>query len=219
MDIEEQPRFGVGLQGNMVVRDVAQTALSFAQHRLRLFARSEPDMWRAVARRLLDELAMIALERMQAEQAQRRELEEHRELLTARLATFSRRGAGADSFLGEAGAHVSHEESAELLKKLSANETRMAALGCPTETLDRQLDYLAEVLAEPMRFVQVEWRSQCLDSMNVVVDCSQGERVEFGLLTLDRTPPMRRAFLPVRVDRALIGEGRKLKLENAERWL
>lgn len=219
MDIEERPHFGVGLQGDLMVRDVAQTTLSFSNHRLRLFARNEQEMWRAVARRLLDELAIIALEHMQTEQAERRELEEHRNLLSARLATFTRRGAGADSFLGEAGALVSTEESAELLEKLSANETQLAALGCPTETLDRQLDYLAEVLADPMRFVGIDWRRQCVDSMNVIVDSARGEEIEFGILNLDRHPPIRRAFLPVRIERALIGEGRKLRLENAERWL
>lgn len=219
MEIEEQPRFGVGMQGNMVVRDMAQTALSFSQHRLRLFARNEQELWRSVARRLLDELALIALEHMQAEHAQRRELEEHRNLLTARLATFTRRGAGVDSFLGEAGVLVGSEESNALLQKLEDNENALAALGCPTETLDRQLDYLAEVLAEPMRFIQIEHRRLHLDSMNVVVDARNGESVEFGVVCFERHPPQRRAFLPVRVDRALIGEGRKLRLENAERWL
>lgn len=219
MEYEEQARFGVGLQGDLMVRDVAQTALSFSQHRLRLFARSEAELRRGIARRLLDELALIALEHMQAEQAERKELEEHRNLLSARLATFSQRGAGADSFLGEAGSLVSNEESARLLEKLSANETQLAALGSPSETLDRQLDYLAEVLAEPMRFIQLEHRQAHVDSMNMLATEKTGEAIEFGIASFDRHPPQRRAFLPLRVDRALLGEGRKLKLDNAERWL
>ncbi|MBS1209733.1 MAG: hypothetical protein H6R19_2131 [Proteobacteria bacterium] len=219
MDIEEQQRFGVGMQGDMVVRDVAQSALSFSHHRLRLFARSETDLRRSIARRMLDELALIALDRMQDEQSQRRELAEHRNLLAARLSTFAQRGAGAESFLGEAGAMVSDEESSVLLRRLEENETQLAALGCPTETLDHQLDYLAEVLAEPMRFIQMEYRQQYLDSMNMIVDEHSGERIEFCIASVVRQPPKRRAFLPVRIDRALIGEGRKLHLDNAERWL
>lgn len=219
MDFEEQTRFGIGLQGEMVVRDVAQTALSFSEHRLRLFARNEQELRRAISRRLLDELALIALEHMQAEHEQRRELEEHHQLLQARLATFARRGAGADSFLGSAGAGVSDAESAALLRELEQNETRLAALGSPIETLDRQLDYLAEVLAEPMRFVHIEHRQLHLDSMNVIVDARSGEAVEFGVISFARQPPQRRAFLPVKVDRSLIGEGRTLRLDNAERWL
>lgn len=219
MQYQEQTRFGVGLQGEMMVRDVAQTVLSFSQHALRLFARSEAELRRGIARRLLDELALIALEHMQAEQAERKELEEHRNLLSARLATFNQRGTGADSFLGEAGALVSAEESALLLTKLSDNETQLAALGSPSETLDRQLDYLAEVLAEPMRFIQLEHRHTHIDSMNVLATESTGEAIDFGIATFDRHPPERRAFIPLRIDRALLGEGRKLKLDNAERWL
>jgi hypothetical protein len=219
MEFEEQARFGIGLQGEMVVRDVAQTTLSFSQHRLRLFARNEAELARAISRRLLDELAMIALERMHAEQGQRRELEEHHQLLHARLSTFAQRGAGADSFLGEAGAQISDAESHALLRKLEENETRLAALGSPAETLDRQLDYLAQVLAEPMRFIQIERRTLHVDSLNVIVEAQAGDEIEFGIASFDRQPPQRRAFLPVRVDRSLIGEGRKLRLENAERWL
>ncbi|GAB2877909.1 hypothetical protein GCM10027046_02290 [Uliginosibacterium flavum] len=223
MEIDEQQRFGVGLQGEMMVRDVAHVTLSFSHHRLRLFANSEAGLWQSVSRRMLDELSLIALEHMQAEQSLRKELAEHRDLLSARLATFTRRGAGIDSFLSEAGTQVSPQESADLLHKLEENEARLEELGCPTEMLDRQLDYLAEVLAEPMRFIQLERCQPHLDSMNVVLsgnsETASGEQIEYNLVTFDRHPPQRRAFLPVRVDRALLGEARKLKLDNAERWL
>lgn len=223
MEIDEQQRFGVGLQGDMMVRDVAHVTLSFSHHRLRLFASSEAGLWQSMSRRMLDELSLIALEHMQAEQSLRKELAEHRNLLSARLATFTRRGAGFDSFLGEAGTQVSPHESADLLQKLEENETRLGELGCPTEMLDRQLDYLAEVLAEPMRFIQMEHRQPRLDSMNVVLndngDAAGGEQIEYSLVTFNRHPPERRAFVPVRVDRAMLGEVRKLKLDNAERWL
>lgn len=219
MEFVEQRRFGVGLQGDLTVRDIAQTALSFSQHRLRLFAGDEQGLWRHMARRMLDELALIALEHMQAEQAQRRELEEHRSLLSARLATFSQRGAGADSFLGEAGSLITDEESDALLRQLDENEAQLGKLGCSTETLDHQLDYLAEVLAEPMNFVRIERKQIYLDSMNILVAPPAGDAIDFGIASFDRHPPQRRAFLPVRVDPALIGQGRRLKLDKAERWL
>jgi len=219
MDFAEQRRLGTGMQGQVLVRDVARTALSFSHHRMRLFAHSEDELARAFSRRLFDELALIALERMQTEVEARRELEEDRLLLGARLNTFNQRGMGADSFLGEAGASLSPEDSARLLHQLEENETRLAALGCPSESLDRQLDYLAEVLAEPMEYVSVERRQIYLDSMNSMVDSTQGELVEFGVVTFRRQQPLARAFLPLIVDRSLIGEGRKLTLEGAERWL
>lgn len=219
MEYQENNRFGVGMQGEMVVRDVAQTALSFREPRLRLFARTEQELWRGVARRLLDELAVTALEHMETEQTQRRELAEHRELISARLATFRQRGAGADSFLGGDGVLVSNEESRALLQKLEDNESQLAALGGSEDALERQLGYLLEVLAEPTRHLQIERRVVRLDSMNVVCEDQSGEEVEFGVVSFTRQHPQRRAFLPLRVDRGLIGEGRKLKLDSAERWL
>ncbi|MDO6386272.1 hypothetical protein [Uliginosibacterium sp. 31-12] len=219
MEYEENRHFGVGMQGQMVVRDVAQTALSFRQPRLRLFARTEQDLWRSVARRLLDELAVTALEHMEGEQAQRRELAEQRQLISARLATFRQRGAGADSFLGGDGLLVSNDDSHALLQKLEENEAELAALGGSEDLLERQLGYLVEVLTEPAKHLQIERRTVRLDSMNVVCEGHSGEEVEFGVVSFTRQLPQRRAFLPLRVDRSLIGEGRKLKLDSAERWL
>lgn len=219
MDMHEQKHFGVGLQGDTMVRDVAQTTLNFEQPRLRMFAATEEELIRSMFRRLLDELAIIALERMQAEQDERRELEEHRSLLSARLATFRQRGAGVDSFLGQAGDTLSESESGQLLKQLEENETRLAALGSPSETLDRQLDYLAEVLAEPMRFIKVELRHPHINNMNIVVAEGKGTEIEFTHVSVARTPPRNHVLVPLCVDPALIGNGRTLLLDNAERWL
>lgn len=219
MELNEQKHFGVGLQGDTMVRDVAQTTLNFAQPRLRMFAATEEELIHSMSRRLLDELAIIALERMQTEQDERRELEEHRSLLSARLATFRQRGAGVDSFLGAAGDSLSESESSQLLKQLELNETRLAALGSPSETLDRQLDYLAEILAEPMRFIQVELRHPHINNMNIVVGEDKGTEIEFTYVSVARTPPRNHVLVPLCVDPALVGSGRTLLLDNAERWL
>lgn len=221
MQFEEQHRFGTAMQGSMMVREVARTAYSFSQHRLRLFAADEATLRRSVARRLLDELALIALATMQTEQEERRELENNRHLLTSRLTTFKRRGAGMQSFLSDEGEGEASEESSHLLHQLEINETKLAALGNTSEALERQLDYLAQVLAEPMRYISLERRSVALDAMNMVVDAGQGEVVEFCVATAEHHPPWRRAFLPVRIDRALLGSGeqRKMRLDQAERWI
>lgn len=221
MQFEEQQRFGTAMQGSMMVREVARTAYSFSEHRLRLFAADESSLRRSVARRLLDELALIALATMQTEHEERRELENNRHLLTTRLATFKRRGTGMQSFLGDEGEAEPCEESSQLLRQLEINETRLAALGNTSEALARQLDYLAQVLAEPMRYISLARRTVALDNMNMVVDAGQGETVEFCIATAEHHPPWRRAFLPVRIDRALLGSGeqRKMRLDQAERWI
>jgi hypothetical protein len=217
MQLTEQTRFGTDMQGSMLIRDVAQKALSFSNHQLPLFAHSDKDLFRSITRRMLDELALLALELMHAEQAERRELEEHRQLLSARLSTFHRRGAGLDVFIDKPDSAVSPAESAELLRQLEQNETRLASLGSPAETLDRQLDYLAQVLAEPMRFIRFALRREHVDSMNIISE--SGEEIEFGIVTVERPSPQQRVFMPLIIDHALVGDGRRLQLDNAERWL
>lgn len=219
-DIAERKRLGITVRGGMVVRDVAQTTLNFDNHRLRLFGHSKDDLWQAISRRLLDEMALVALGRMQGEQAVRRELENSRTLLTSRLAVFERRGTGMSSFLGEAGQTTATEESRELLRQLEINEQQLAQLCGASEMLDRQLEYLCEVLIEPAGHVSMLRRTVRLDSMNVVqTRDADGTDVEFNVVRVERQPDVIHAMIPVKVDRRVIREIPPMTLDEAEKLI
>lgn len=223
-EVEERRRLGIALQGGMVVRDVAQTTLNFTNHRLRLFGHSRDDLWQAVSRRLLDEMALVALCRMQGEQAARRELEHSRTLLTSRLAVFEQRGTGMDSFLGESGQTGTRDESRELLHQLEINEQQLAQLGTPGDALGRQLDYLCEVLSVPEQHVSFLCRKVRLNSMNVVQNGDgdgdgEGDEIEFNVVRIERQPDRVHAMIPVCVDRRVIRDIPAMTLDEAEKLI
>lgn len=225
-EVEERRRFGIVVQGGVMVHDVAQVTLNFTNHQLRIFGHSEDDLWQSIARRVLDELAVAALARMEAEQRTRKELENSRNLLNARLAVFGRRGTGVDSFLGEAGGDVAHEESRALLHELEQNETLLAGLGSAEDWLERQFAYLEEVLVDPAGQLSVSRREVRLDAMNVVqpeslagADGGSGEAVAFNVVCVARQPERTHAMIPVLVDRKVIRELPPMSLDEAERWI
>lgn len=219
-EMEERKRLGIAIHEGMVVRDVAQITLNFTNHRLRLFGHSEHDLRQAVARRMLDELAMVALEQMQQERTMRKDLENSRALLEARRVVFEQRGIGVESFVSGAGHATASSESRGLLQQLEDNEQQLAALGGATDALERQLDYLCEVLMEPDEHISMERRQVRLDSMNVVVNAATaGEAVEFNVVRAERQAHIQHAMVPVQVDRHVIHELPRMSLDEAERLI
>lgn len=215
MAIHEQTVLGMALKGEMVQRDVAQTTVSFSDHRIRLFGNSEGHLWHAIARRLVDEFALTALARMQSEQQDRKSLETDTALLRARLRTFERRGAGVGSFLGEQGTQGS-SDTRKLLHQLEANERKLKAMGCSSGGLERQLDVLREVFSAPAALIEVTQCTVRLDAMNRVVTAAQdGCDITYNRVRVKREDaPVERAFVPVRVQRCLPAEA-GLQLDRA----
>jgi hypothetical protein len=220
-DIEERKRLGMMVQNGVMMRDVAQTTLNFTNHRLRLFGHSREALWEAISQRVLDELAMVALDLMQSEQATRKELENSRVLLTARLSMFERRGTGVAPFFGESRDTGASLESHDLLRQLDDNEQQLACLGGAEDALQRQLDYLCNVLADPGRHISMWRRDERLDSMNVVLSAndSAGEDVAFNVVRVEREPQTLHALIPVCVDRKAIHEPPRMSLDEAERLI
>lgn len=219
MAVREQEVLGLALQGEMVQRDVAQTTLGFSEHRIRLFGESPQALWRAVARRLVDELAMIALTRINAERDKRKSLETDTALLRARLRTFERRGTGVDAMLDASPASAT--DTRKLLHQLERNERQLHAMGGSDTQLERELEVLHEVFADPARLIEVAARRLYVDDMNRVRpgDDRNGTPIEYVLVRVRRTGTVaERAFLPVRVSRHLPQET-GLRLDEASALL
>lgn len=221
MKVNTQRVLGMALNGEVVQRDVVQTTLSFSDHRLRLVSESPHALWRAIVRRLLDEFAVVALTRMQAEQQNRKSLETDSALLRARLRTFERRGAGIDSFLADTPGAGS-TEARKLLHQLEDNERKLNAHGGSVSLLERQLELLREVLLMPAESLEIERRQHRVDSMNRVLrdDEPDGALVEYDFVRIKRIDQnVERAFLPVRVPRPVGGPCEQLRFDEAERLL
>jgi hypothetical protein len=204
MELTERHILGVAQEGETLRRDVPQTTVSFSDHQVRMCGRTDAELRSEIVQRLLDQLALEGLARTAADKSRRDELERERALLKTRLQLLERQGTGIRAVLGS-DATADPGELARLKAEVEENERHLADLGLRAEALDRALDHVRAVFAEPERHLYVSTRRLRLDRMNVVLDehsTQAGDDFAFQVARLPTTPPRVRAFSLVRFARA-----------------
>src|SRR5205823_1961244 len=96
-------------------------------------------------------------------------------------------------------------ELARLETEVEQNERDLAGLGLREDALDRALEHVRTVFAQPGRHLYVSTRRVRLDRMNVVLDQHSklaADDFTFRIARLPTTPPRVRAFSLIRVARA-----------------
>lgn len=140
MEQQDRQVFGIEYEGDMLRRDVAQTTVSFAGHRLLDPAGAEEETRRLLKRRAFDHLLALALARMAGAHAERTELEHERYLLRRKSTALA---AGRWGFDAESGAppdpHALQQQLAEI-------EAQLKDLGAGPGLLQVHLDYVVDVL-------------------------------------------------------------------------
>lgn len=220
MEMVERQTLGVVMEGEVIRRDVLQTSVSFGDHRVRICGRTEPDLRQEIERRIIDQLALAGLALAAADQSRRDMLEQERALLKTRLRLLERQGTGMRAALG-GDAVVGQTELSRLQAQLEENTRNLNNVGIRTEVLDRTLERLREVLAEPAQHIYVTSKHLRLDRMNIVLAANSpqaGEDIEFQIARIPDNPPQMRAFALVRVPRAVM-RPRELLLDEAARGL
>ncbi len=220
MSFSEQQVFGLALQGEVVQRDVAQTSVSFSDHRAHLCGRDEARLNRVIGAQAFEYLLAQALAEIGADRAERRELEANRSLIRARLRLLQQQGPGLGSMFG--GPPAARGEQARLEAELLENERQMAALGSSESALEMELECLREVLENPQRYVHFEQKQLRLTAMNVVTEKTSGElaaEVDFHVAELNGDPPVRRAFVVARVERSELPAASRINFDAAARYL
>lgn len=188
----EKHKFGVAQVGDKTLTDVAQTTVSFSQHRFLEPAPTAEACRRALKRRAFDLLLSIALAKLSERKLARTELGSRRAVLRSKLAILQR---GADF----AGHHPSAQERSQLQTKLVDIEAQLAAHGPVDRLLDADLDAIAGVLANAEQHIWLQAQSLNLDKFYVThdqpvasvpqLDCrdlctSTGQRLMLQLVTL-----------------------------------
>ena len=221
MSFNEQRVFGMALQGDLVQRDVAQTSVSFSDHRAHLCGRDESRLRRAVGTQAFEYLLAQALAEIGEERVERQELEANRSLLRSRLRLLRQQGPGLGSMFGSSSPAPSSEQ-ARLEAELLENERHLAAIGGSESVLEMELDNLREVLENPQRYLRVERRHLRLNPMNIIVERENGEPVvdlDLHLADLSGATPVRRAVVVARVGREQMAPAPTLNLADAARYL
>lgn len=224
MTMTERLKLGAAQEGDNMRGDVMQKTVSFSDHRVRICGRTEADLREEIVRRGVDQLGLEGLARIAAGKTRRDQLEHERALLKTRLQLLERQGAGMRSMLGNGNAHSDLTEPgkyARLQEQLAENERNLRSLGVRTEALERELDQLCEVLANPGTHLYIESRHFRLNGMNVELPESAasamqpGKDLTFQIARIPANPPQMRAFALVRIARSDMVPARSLADEAA----
>lgn len=220
MEMTERHILGVGLEGETLRRDVPQTTLSFSDHQVRMCGNTEAELKMEIVRRLLDQLALEGLAQIEAGKSRRDVLERERALLKTRLQLLERKGTGIRGMLDSAD-DAKSDELAQLQTEMEENEQNLASLGLQTEALDRDLETVRCVLAQPERHISLSSRRVRLDRSNIVLETGstqEGAELDLRFARIPTTPSRTRAFSLVRFARANLLPAKSM-LDEAARLL
>lgn len=183
----ETATFGMALQGDLLVREVPQTLVSFSHHRLFFPTASETALRKELQQRTLVFLATRALERINELRAHRSDLEEQRRQWQMQLRTLRGHAHGLRPLLShqEDDAHL----QASLEQRLMQAEQDLVATRKQLGTLDDYLEQVRQVLSQPDKFLQIQPLSLRLNRLGVKLDPNSPEPGEtirlFELTSLD----------------------------------
>jgi hypothetical protein len=193
------------LQGEMVQREVPRTSVSFTEHRVSVPCATVEDLRKDLARRALDFIAERVAARLESLDADRKALEQERDVLKARLRLAGREGHGLESGADDAALKAS-------LKKCEARLAELAG------GLGDRVSVVAGTLAAPEKELQLAVQTLRLDQMNFVVEAGDAVCAEVTFVEATASEERSRVLVPVQLFRAELAPQRDA-LADADKLL
>ncbi len=169
----ETETFGAALAGDMLVREVRQTRVSFSEHRLHFPAASETELRQNLRQRMLIFLASRAREHIGELRARRDALEEQRRQLRAQLQALRGQARGLRPLLSSADAD--ERRLAVLEQRLAQTEADLTDARKPLTTLDDYLEQVRRIVGQPEPYLHLHPLSLRLDRLGVKLDADSPE--------------------------------------------
>lgn len=219
MDYSEQPVHGMSLLGDLAQSDVEQTFVGFSDHQVRICGEHEAEVRRLLGSQIFEYLVAQALSEIGEDRSERRELEDNRALIRARLRLFQQQGPGLGSVFRSAPSSL--DKKVRLEAQLIENEKQLELLGSPQSALEKELDCLKQVLGNPERYIRIEQRHLRLSTMNIVLDDASTDvasDIDFSLVHLMGEPSTTKAFVLGQYSREELPAS-KIDYSNAARLL
>jgi hypothetical protein len=157
--------FGTEQQGDLIRRDVPQTAVLFDDHRLVAPSAHEADTRHKLVLRALDLLATEALSQTTALQTAKSELEDQKEILRVKLHLQQSCGRRIDGLLS--GSEDDHASPAETQKLLSELDRNLAAIGSQLGSPDDYVERVNHVLLNAGDYLTLEATTLKLNSLGI----------------------------------------------------
>lgn len=168
MSLEEKTIYGYQKDGEVVMRDVAQRAVNFFDHRLVAPAFDLEITRQGVISRGLEVLATMAMEKIETLQGQKAELQQKREYLRATLKILGGKTHMMEAFaMPEPGKWEEYRKAERILAEVDAE------LGGIRDTIgqpEQSLAFLGGVLQNPTSALTVGRQTMRLNWMNVRVE-------------------------------------------------
>lgn len=162
MERQERQTFGADLVGETLVRDVAQTTISFTAHRLLDPNTTVAKTRRQLKRRAFDHLLSMALSRISNLSDLRSGLQKRRDMLQAKL-NLLQRGNWGFEFRGSRG----QADAREIEKELKQIEEGLLNIGTDNDYLEVHMKLLGEVLGKPEHYLNAEKSTVIMDRMGI----------------------------------------------------
>lgn len=185
MTKEEKTIFGHQKQGEMIMRDVAQRAVNFVDHRVVAPSADLAAAKVGIVDRGLEVLATVAMERITNLRSKAAELREKREYLKGAIRIFSGKTRAQSRFAFPDPAMTEQLHQAE--QTLASVETELEAVVKSLTYPEDALRYLQEVMQKPADSLTVHRQAIKLNWMNVRVNgtsddgCHEIALAEFSL--------------------------------------
>jgi hypothetical protein len=211
MDKQERNVLGVEQQGDIVVHEVPQVTVGFANHRLLDPADAEDETRRLLKRRAYDHLLGIALGRIESAGKQRTGLEQQCKLLGRKLRALE---TGGWSFKATGKA----SDLPALEAQLEEIQQQLRDLGSDTGTLRFHLDTLNDVLGRAEEQLWATRTTLIVDRKGIKREQPSDTAAEVALDELHSATGQTAIMVLVSVPRGEIGTRGDL-LKEAQRYL
>jgi hypothetical protein len=165
---EEKNILGMALAGNDIQREVSQTAINFYDHQLLAPATDEQVVRSGIKQCIFDGLITYGLQHIAGLKSQRRELEDHRRILHARLRARQAAGNGLSSLL--ASVSSTDQQIEEIAGDLRLTEDKLHQLPASEHVLDDYLAEIQQILNKPEAFIEMNIVCLHLNRMGIKVD-------------------------------------------------
>ncbi|MFO1371931.1 MAG: hypothetical protein U1F42_05905 [Candidatus Competibacteraceae bacterium] len=164
----ETETFGTALNGDMLVRDVPRTLISFTEHHIVFTAASELELRKELKQRMLIFLATRALENIQELRARREALEEQRRQLQAQLRALRGHERGLRPLL--LSNNAGEQRLAGLEQRLTQTEEELVAARKALGTLDDYMQQVQQVLGRPEAYLALHLTPIRINRLGVKLD-------------------------------------------------
>ena len=172
MRMTRSTRLQTELQGDVLLRDQQRTVVSFSDHRLGAFATDQESFKRSLRRRLLEEIAMRAMQRIMGLRTQREALEEEKTRLQWKLKMYQKQTDGIGGLWHDQSRLGRHIQALE--EQLGETREELQDLLTRAGDIEDFLDATVEALRDIEQTVSIDWHTLHLDAMNVEANAEAG---------------------------------------------